>query len=102
MCLESSKQSYLLLRVLQEADGGLKYFSLMLKMAELSREEFGTAGYVDIPLPTNALIEHAELAGEIGMTSSGLWRITEKGGRLFSFLKRREIASLQDEEVEVA
>lgn len=101
MCLESSKQTYLLLQVLWNAEKsgnvGLNYRTLLLEMRRLSQEKFDAASYVDIPLPANALIRNAELDGEIAVSNQSFWGITDKGKKLARFLAKREIATLEKE-----
>ena len=93
MCLDTTKQGYVLLDALKGAgDKGLDWKHLLQRMAEISQRKFGSDDYVFLPSPLRKIIEKSNFAGEIMLKEEG-WALTDRGRNNLEFISQRFVGT---------
>lgn len=86
MCLESTKQKYVLFSTLAQEDGPKPLFALVEHSEETSVRLFGTPRHVFAPVSFDKLLNQSIEYGSVELTSKG-FELTEGGRRAVERLK---------------
>jgi hypothetical protein len=93
MCLDTTKQGYVLLGALERAgDKSLDWTQLLERMAEVSKSKFGSEDYVFLPSPLRRIIDKSKIAGEIALKDGG-WILTDRGRSNLEFITRKFVGA---------
>lgn len=92
MCLETTKQGYVILSAFNQAGAaGLTWNDMMEKMEEISCKVFTSNRYVNGPWPLMASLDNLIDSDGISTNEDGLWAITERGKKDFRIIRDRYV-----------
>lgn len=93
MCLETTKQGYVILAAFDEAGKkGLTFESLIKNMARISQKVFKTDSYAHGPLPLRSNINGMLEAEELLVGENGRLIISPRGKRNFEIFRDEYVA----------